>query len=139
MTIGLGARCRRIADRTTATAGAVVDDDGLAEDPLQRLRDRPRREIGLAAGREWDDHGDVARGIWALREGRVGERGVRQRKCGGGLEKFAAVNWWFLPGDFVWVSGWQPSRYVAYGDSARRLTLPWRGRVDAHAMSGGVG
>ena len=69
MAIGLGARRRRIADRTTATAGAVVDDHGLAENPLQRLRDRPRRQIGLAAGRKWDDHGDVAGGIWGLREG----------------------------------------------------------------------
>src|SRR4051812_36303951 len=126
MTIRLGARGRRIADRATATAGAVVDDHGLAKDPLQRLRDRSRGEIGLAAGREWHDHGDVARGVWALREGGVGERGVRQRQCGGGLEKFAAVHWWFLPEQFVLVIVTQPSRYVAYGHSARRLTLPWR-------------
>ena len=62
MTIRLGARRVRIADRSTAAAGAVVDDDGLAEDPLQRLRHGTRREIGLPAGRERHDHGDVAEG-----------------------------------------------------------------------------
>jgi len=66
--VRLGARRRRIADRSPAAASAVVDDDGLAENPLQRQRHRPRRQIGLAAGRKRHDHGDVPRGVWALRE-----------------------------------------------------------------------
>ena len=66
--VGLGARRRSIADRSAGATGAVVDDDGLAENPLQRHRDGTRRKISLTAGRKRHDHGDVAHRI-GLREG----------------------------------------------------------------------
>ena len=81
-----------IADRSAAAAGTVVDKHRLAEDFFQRLRHRPCRKIGLAAGRKRHDHGDVARGVRALRKRRMRERGLRQRQHGGGFEKFAAIH-----------------------------------------------
>ena len=97
--VGLGARRLRIADRAAGAAGAVVDDDGLAEDFLQRRRHRPRREIGLAAGRKRHDHGDVA-GRIGLREGGIRERGLRQRQRRSSLQQFAAVHRQFSPQRF---------------------------------------
>jgi hypothetical protein len=65
MAIGLGARRRGIAEHSTG-AGPIVDDDRLAENSLQRRRDRPRGEIGLPARRKRHDHGDVARRLPGL-------------------------------------------------------------------------
>ncbi len=68
--VRFGARRLGVADGSTGAAGAVVHHHRLAQDALQRQRHRPRREIGLAAGRERHDHGDGTRGPGALRERR---------------------------------------------------------------------
>jgi hypothetical protein len=59
--VGLRPRRRRIADRATG-ALPIVDHDRTPEDFLQRRRHRPRGQVGLPAGRERNDHRDVARG-----------------------------------------------------------------------------
>ncbi len=56
--VRLGARGGRIADRSAGASSAIVHDHGLAENALQRQRDRTRRKIGLSAGGKRDDHGD---------------------------------------------------------------------------------
>jgi hypothetical protein len=102
--VGLGARRRGIADGSTATAGAVVDDDRLAEDSLQRLCDGARRKIRLAAGRKRHDHGDVARGI-GLRESRARQH-RQQRQCGSRAQDIASIHGRFPP---VFLFRCQPS------------------------------
>ena len=59
--VGLGLGDGGVADGA-AGAAAVLDDDRLAEDLLEGRRDRPRREVCLAARRERHHHGDIARG-----------------------------------------------------------------------------
>jgi hypothetical protein len=50
-----------------SAAGAIVDDDGTAEDFLEGGRDRARGQVGLPAGRERYDHRDGAIGPILLR------------------------------------------------------------------------
>ncbi len=49
---------RRSADRAPG-AGAVFDDDALAELGVELRRQRPRKGIGAAAGSEGHDEGDL--------------------------------------------------------------------------------
>jgi len=100
-----GARGLRVADRSAGAAGRrVVDDDGLADDPLQRQRHRPRpRRSALAAG-----PGETATimvmlrvGIPALREtpcflAKSGLRGAGNGGPGGP----STVHGWFIGGPF---------------------------------------
>jgi hypothetical protein len=104
VTIRLRACRCSIADGATCPAGAIVDDDGLAENLFQRQRHRPGGEIGLTAGREWHYHGDRVGRPRGLGCGRDRSGGLQQRQRGGPLEKFASIHrqlfhrQFFLPG-----------------------------------------
>lgn len=76
--IRLGPGDGGIADGAAGPA-AVVDDDGGLEQLFERLGDRPRREIGLSAGRKGHHHRDRARGPGRLGAGRSGEQGPGRR------------------------------------------------------------
>src|SRR5438270_22226 len=92
MTVGLGARRLRIANRAAATAGSVVDDDGLAENPLEHGCDGTRGEICLSAGRKRHDHRNVAAGIDALCERSANYQTLCDRQAGSGEQKVASLH-----------------------------------------------
>jgi len=65
--VAIGRRTRdRLQGEIAAAAGAVFDDDGLAEPLRQRLSNQPRDDIGCSAGRHKDHQSDRPRRI-ALR------------------------------------------------------------------------
>ena len=64
-------RDRRVADRAAGPA-PVLHHHGLAEEPLERCRDRAGREVGLAARRERHDHRDGAGGSQRCLRGDAG-------------------------------------------------------------------
>jgi hypothetical protein len=72
MAVGIGFRDGGIAERAAGTA-AIVHDDGLAEQLLQRLGDRSGGEIPLPARRKRHDHADVLRGPGGLADGGRGK------------------------------------------------------------------
>jgi hypothetical protein len=87
-------------------AGAVLDDDGLAEQPRQAVLKQASGEIGAAAGRVGHDDGNGAAG-WRLGEGRrTGHREAGGEECaageaGHGVSSVAAL----LPGPRWRVAG----------------------------------
>jgi hypothetical protein len=86
--VGAGAGGGHDADIAVA-AGAVLDDDALAEQLAQRLLEQARGEVGAAAGRVGDDQRDRAGGPAGLgpRTGGCEQGGGEQ---GGGGEQEAA-------------------------------------------------
>jgi hypothetical protein len=77
--MAVGLRPRRLSGAGIAGATHdVVDLERLSEPLAQFLGGEPRKRIGGAAGREWDDHAHRTRGI-GLRKG-----GSRHSKAGGG-------------------------------------------------------
>jgi hypothetical protein len=75
--VAIGPRARDVARADGAAgAGAVLDDEGAAEDALQLLRDDPRDGVRGPAWREGNDNGDRPRaGI-----GRLRRAGARRRQ-----------------------------------------------------------
>jgi hypothetical protein len=88
--VGLRPRRRRIADRATG-ALPIVDHDRTSDDFLQRRRDGSCGQVRLSAGRERNDHRDVARGPGLRLRRRRGER-RNERRGQRPLQEFSAMH-----------------------------------------------
>ena len=69
---------RRVGRHIAVGAGAVLDDDGLAERLRQRLAHHARHHVGHAAGREGNDQLDGFGGPGGLGLGRECQAGCYQ-------------------------------------------------------------